>query len=322
MKKSGRQLQRSVTGASAGIAAGSPAGYKSSPPYLTPSMSEDPTDFFVICHGMMVFEVIPPDPTRSYPGNLILHLPNVPPSGLDLCGHIYKAASYAGSGDARDLATASEDSQWPTWHFSLEGAAGPAGLVSVDQLDPTANVCLYKDTTPMGGPENPLIRIAMPLPRYYRGWRYVYNDIGPVIQPGNTPPSGLPDTIYLTHIFAYSSSQQPTLRRDSDDSQVWPNTDTASASRLHIFAQPPDATGDMGNHSGHLHKLFNPPLDIGVTQDYCVHEEPPGNVVAGFTLLDLIGWDESLQAHRRDYCHHSNLLSLEPTNCRSYGYGG
>jgi hypothetical protein len=130
----------------------------------------------------------------------------------------------------------------------------------------------------------------------------------------------------MTHIFIYSSSQQPVLRQNSDN-QVWPNADTNDATKLHVFAQPECPMPSGPHHAVHLHDMFKPPLDIDVAKTYCTSEAHAGDVVPGFVRDDLIDWNDKSEP-KDDMCVDLAsrgmyaTVQLQPTNCRSYGYGG
>jgi len=291
---------------------------------------------------MMVFEFIPANTQNKSFGNLILHIPNVPPSGDDP-GHIYRAASGDGADDWRDLAAACPGSTDMTHHFSLEGLVDCAGITGIDSMDNKSNVCIKASTcgSVLGGKNGkpPLIKIVMPLPRAYRGYRSIYTQTQDLLTSSVPPYRNLPDTIYMTHIFVYSRTQRAVLMRQCDDQQVWPNTQTQNCDRLYIFAQPLTPSVAMNqDHAGHLHELFDPNLNIQVCGPCWLHQEPAGNVVSGFQRDDLHDWNDPLKdlphelpipaypcantGSKRDEKAVDRIrLSVQPTNCRSYGYG-
>jgi len=336
MDQSRRQILRTFLGASASFGMAAMAGCRSrvgtcASSGLSAACSAG-KEFYVICHGMMLFQIMPPDRVKDTKGSLVLLLPNVPPSGsggsTDL-GHIYRVASRALSKDAYTLATPSAASSWDTAHYSLEGVDDCAGIKSVKQMDATSNVWLDSAgcNTQLTG-DQPLVRIVLPLPMCYKGWRSVRAYKTDTVLKSQKYPgkSALPKTFFMTHIFIYSSSQQPVLRQNSD-SQVWPNANTNDATKLHVFAQPECPKPSDHPHADHLHMLFCPKLDITVETTYCISEAHAGDVGPGFVRDDLIDWNDKSEP-KDDICvdpahpFDRSRVQIQPTNCRSYGYGG
>jgi len=338
MKPTRRQVFRTLAGASASL------GIATSESCARYSLS----DFFVICHGMMAFGLQPPNRSANDPGSLILHLPNVPKmadaSGhVTDPGHIYLAAGHHDVSDYVTLATALPAAPSSPALFFLEGLDADVGISSVAAMDHSRNVILDQDsavTLQGNGASKPLVQVLMPLPQHYKGWRTVYcQDNSSVVYSSQSPPplnyfpaQGM--TMFMVHIFIYSSSQQPILRSAADGKHVWPNANTSQSQlrTLHIFAQPPSPHIGDADHSQHLHDLFSPCPNIQVKQSYCIREEDPARTVSPiFTRDDLLDWNDGTRGESEllEHCYTGKedplaerLLTLQPTNCRSYGGGG
>jgi len=328
MKQNRRQLLRSVLGASASVAAASLTGCGDK---CKPCGG---TDFYLICHGMMVFDF------QKSTKKLVLHLPNVPAvKDLGDPGHVYIAASCVkspqGCADGGDYVSLADPKPagWSTASLRLTGLDDSNGRITTpDHMNPEENVCLYSACEHLGAPgaEAPLVKIEMPFPRAYRGWREVYAQSGPLLNSMVPPQDRMPLTIYLTHVFTFSALERPRLV-DWVGRPVWPKNDSTVTNKLHIFAQPEypgkpsDSSGNMSkpmDHAGCMHRMFKPTLVINVSDEYCIHEELPANVAPKFTRGDLIDWNEKPLGPGNDVCSETErILGTEPTNCRGYGNG-
>lgn len=272
-------------------------------------------EFFVVCHGMMLFEFVKGN-SEKYSW-LVLHLPFVPATPLKTGsatpvtdpGHVYKAGSWSQQGPP-DLEGGTP------YHLT-----GPIGNVAPPaQIKDSENVLVNPACTMTGG-DLPFVKIYMPVPDEYRRWRYVDLERGGYSVPCDGRRGNmcmLPNQLYGTHIFVYRRPGIPVLLRDGASVPFWRQTDKKD-NALHIYAEPckpSDSTQAMPDHSDYLHRLFNPQLTLSIKMKDNSYGEGP--LPSGFSdckyLLGLgetsCGKSQDLTAQNRDGIHL--------TNCRSY----
>lgn len=286
--------------------------------------------FYVICHGMMLFEF--QRATSSNPnGGLIVHIPLVPPGkkpdGIDDDGHIYKAGSQNNEAGLIDLAKAGTTSVSETSVYKLAVPGAAAGSQIIQHLDKSNNVVL--DATcgaSPSGDQKPVVQVTMPLPAGYLGWRSTYVRERFIFQSSKLPRQALPGTFFQTHILVYpASTPQPTLS-DSSGVQRWPPAGQ-TGQKLHIVAAPGQPGGMQGDHSSYLNGLFSPTLDIVIPkQEVCTHEGPLDGELGVFCRPELIELNEDspVPSGDSDSCAGGlkNVTPVHPTNCKTYFYIG
>jgi hypothetical protein len=274
-------------------------------------------NFYVICHGMMLFQFVPgPQLFES----LILHLPAVPATRSDRHGHVYKA------GSSRYGPRFLDTSGGATYH--LRGAAGNTRPPS--EINPATNIFLKSSAScSLEGGTPPLIKIYMPVPDSYESWRFSLVNSGSIVSNTDTNRPFCPNEpakIYGTHIFVYKDIRRIVLSEDGASGPLWGQKNN-SDNRLHIFSEPQIPVDDPKfDHTHHLYDLFNYetlyghcPLKDAAADQICIGEGPLPN---GFTRTELLDLGEDRDEQSDKPCSFSvPRLPLKGgphmTNCKS-----
>ena len=309
-----REMMRQILGGTASIGMMSLAGC---------SQGAAASSFYVICHGMMLFEVC--SAKKADPGSLVVHIPCVPKTMMDDGeidpGHVYKAGSRGEGYSLIDLATSNQCSPQRRYTLELSRKSAPS-TVDVPRatdvvLDRSCGACLKRD--------RPLVRVTMPLPDSYVGWRSSYAKTGTLLKSKVPGQSYMPGTVYQVHIFVYQNASHPVLKDDRKTAQ-WPAPGDMS-NKLHIFAEPAKPAKMEADHSYHLHQLFDPSLDICISANsVCTYEAPLTGSLRNIHKRQLVELKESVPIISfGDYCTSVPAcestgikFAAHPTNCKSY----